>query len=65
MKWDRRVIELELTSAIIALETYFSAENKLLPPIQREAPRREALGHFGLAARTLEDLCERTAKGLR
>jgi hypothetical protein len=64
-EWDMRSIEAEISRARGDMLTYWSAENQAQPRIQREASKRSALGHLELAQRFLDDLVDRTGKGLK
>ena len=58
-----RLAELEL--ALGDLHAYWSDANQALPKIRRSALQRSMLGHLELAQRYIDDLVERTNKGLR
>ncbi len=64
-EWDLRAIEQEIKRARTDMIAYVSPEVRVLPSIQRAAVKQSALGHLELAQRFLDDLVERTAKGLR
>lgn len=64
-EWDIRIIEAEMSHTRSDMIRYWSAENQAMPRIQRDASKRSALGHLELAQRVIDDLVERTAKGIR
>lgn len=63
--FDARVGETEWNLALADLALYHSEANQALPPIQRAAALRSAIGHLELAGRIGEDLVERLRKRLR
>lgn len=63
--WDLRSIGKELELGATALAYWHSAEVQAMPRIQRDAVLRDALAHFDLIDRQIEELVARAGRRLR